>query len=429
MPSNTSTAQALLKDVYEDGVKNQLMNDVPELELFEKLDDLNFEGRQVVMDVKVNRNRGSVALPEGGLVPTSGRQQHENFKVPLKYQYGKASLTEQVIRFSRSNKGSFARTLRDEMDGLVQDMRVQRSFYLWGWGLGIRALINGAASSTTQTFDAPGGVAGATNGTKFLNEGDYIGFVNPTTGLLRLTTNHQITSVPAAGTTAVITATASTTDNDYVVKIARTTGTLVIADTEYGMTPMGILGMIDDATYLDGYFGLSRTTFPILSSTVLTGVGALSADILQRAFDVVMERGSGQPQYLLCRPDTFRAYLTITEKDRRYTGGDLLNPDAGTSVVKKSWDTGAAFGGVPFKRCPDAPYGVIVGCDNRSGYRCAADDGSWVDRDGTIFERSTSAVDTWDLTYRIWDNYILTQPNQSFRLEGISANNVVVHRT
>ena len=428
MPSNTATMDALLHDVWEEGVREELNDAVPELEMFEKAEDLNFEGRQVIIAARLNRNRGSGFAPEGGIYPTAGQQQIENFRVPIRYQYGQYSATEQILRASRSNKGSFAREMKDGMARMVIDMKVQKNFALWGWGMGVRALINGSASSTTQTVDSPGGVAGATNGTRFLNVGDFVGFVNPVTGAVALTTVHEITSVPAAGTTFVMTPTASTTDNHWVVNTRRQSGTLTIGDTDYAKAPMGILGMVDDGTYLNGYFGLSRTTYPILQSTVLTSVGALSGDALQRGLDVVLERSAGQPKYFLMHPHTLRAYLTISENDRRYTGGDLMNPDVGTNAAKKSWDTGVTFGGINLKRCPDAPYGTIVGFDPSSARRVSMDEGSWLDRDGAVLTRSTTAVDTWDATYRLWDNFILENPNQSVRYDGITTTVVVAHR-
>ena len=428
MPSNTSTMDALLLDVYQPGIREEMNDAVPELEMFEKADDLQFEGRQAIIAAHLNRNRGSGFAPEGGLPPTAGQQQIENFRVPIRYQYGQYSATEQIIKASRSNKGSFARELKYGMDRLVQDMRVEKSFAMWGWGMGVRALINGSASSTTQTVDAPGGVAGATNGTRFLNVGDWVGFVNPVTGAVALTTEHEITSVPAAGTTFVMSPTASTTDNHWVVKTRRQSGTLTIGDTDYAKVPMGMLAHVDDSTYAALYFGLSRTTYPILQSTVISSVGALSGDVLQRGLDVMLERSGGIAKYMLLQPHTLRSYLTISENDRRYTGGDLMNPDVGTNAAKKSWDTGITFGGISLKRCIDMPYGMIMALDPSSCRRVVQDEGSWQDRDGSVFSRSTTAVDTNDATYRVWDNFIMENPNQAVRWDGVTSTVVVAHR-
>jgi len=67
------------------------------------------------------------------------------------------------------------------------------------------------------------------------------------------------------------------------------------------------------------------------------------------------------------------------------------------------------------------------GIDTRGCTRYVGNAGSWVDRDGNIFFRA-STVDTWEAEYRLWEQFVDFQPNRSFRLEGISANIVTVHR-
>ncbi len=429
MPGTTSTYDAVLKDVWAEGLRSQLLDDVPELDMFEEAstDDFNYEGKQLVIPVHLGRNRGSYFAAEGGPPPVAGNQKMDKLLVPDTYHYGGIQLNEQTIRATRSNRGAAANALTTEMERLAVDMRIQVSFALWGWGNGIRCLVNGAATTTTVTVDAPGGIAGATNGSRFINEGDAVMAINPATGGLRQAVAYTVTSVPAAGTTFVVDSAVTWTDNDWVVKAAGPAITTLVG-TDFGHAPMGMTGLFDDGTYRNIYFGLSRTTYPIMQTTRISNVGTLSADALQRGFDVVLQRSGGKPTYLLTAPSTLRAYLTISEQERRYTGGDLMNPDIGTNAVKKSWDTGVAFGGVSFKRCVDSPYGVIVAPDTSSALRVVGDKGSWVDRDGSTFTRSTTAVDTFDAQWRIWQNFVVKNPNQSFVMDGINSTIVVVHR-
>jgi hypothetical protein len=53
-------------------------------------------------------------------------------------------------------------------------------------------------------------------------------------------------------------------------------------------------------------------------------------------------------------------------------------------------------------------------------------DGEWADEDGAVL-RAATAVDTWDATYRIYENFALLRPNQSFRLRAISTTFTVAH--
>lgn len=179
---------------------------------------------------------------------------------------------------------------------------------------------------------------------------------------------------------------------------------------------------------MNEYFGLSRTQFPILQSTDINSVGALSADVIQRAIDVSLQVGNSKVMCHLAHPDTRRAYLTIMELDRRYTGPALRNPDAGTAAAKGSYKDGIAFGEVPIYTDPFCPFGFWFGWDNRSSVRYVMSDGEWADEDGAVLRAvGNTAVDTWEAWYRIYENFANLRPNQSFRLRGINATFAIAH--
>jgi hypothetical protein len=419
----------LLKEDYGVGLKNQLADETPVLDLFEREDNAVWEGREHVEAVHVNRNRGVYASAEGGARPTAGNQQVENLRIPIRYIHGSISITTQLIKASKSNKGSFARGMQLEMDRLLDDLRMQRLYYIWHDGRGVRALAQGTpGTDTVMELDAPGGVAGADHGTRYLNVGDQIVAINPATGALRAGGTRRITAVNAAGTACTVSAAIDTAwaDNDFIVHAYGADASVTIGNTEWQHPPMGFLGMIDNGTFVNTYFNLSRTAFPILQSVDINSVGGLSADILQRAADVTLQVGSAKIAYHLTHPDTRRAYLTIMENDRRYMGPALRNPDAGTVAFKGGYNSGLAFGEVPIMVDPHCPFGMWFGFDNRSATRFVMSDGEWADEDGAVL-RAATAVDTWDATYRIYDNFALLRPNQSFRLRAISNTYVVAH--
>ena len=429
MPANTATLDALLKEDYGPAIRNQMNDETPELELFEN-DSSPWQGRERLEAIHVNRNRGSYFTAEGGNIPTAGRQQIENMRLPMRYHHGAIQVTKQLMLASRSNEGAFARGMRLEMDRLLDDMRVQRRFAIWGDGRAVRCLINGGHGTiATVTVDAPGGFAGSTNGSRFINVGDQVAFVLPTTGALRAGGTREVSAVAAAGTSFTVSAVLDTAvdDNDYVVKAYGSDASLNINNTDYNHAPMGLSGIVDNGGLINLFFGLSRTSFPILQSTVISSVGALSADVIQRAIDVTMRVGNSQIAFHLMDPSVVRAYLALAESDRRYMGADLKSPDVGTVAAKNSWNTGLNFGGIPLKRGIDAPYGTWFGVDNRSFVRYVADAGSWVDEDGAVLRRDVTAVDTFLGQYRIYENFAALRPNQSFRLDGITATVIAAH--
>ncbi len=422
----------LFKTTYEAGIKNQLNSSRPISRMFENQDTRDWTGTSKKAKVRVNRNRGVYAANERGGKPGRGQQRLEELDLSMRYIYGGIELTEQLIKFSRSDASSVARAQRFEMEGLVDDLRVQSSFYMAsGYGTGIRCLANGdPTTGVTQNVDAPGGVTGALNGARYLNVGDHVMWIDPALGTLQNATTREITAVNAAGTQFTVSAAihTDTEDNDQIIKAAAA-GTTTIEDTDYMHTPMGLLGLFDDGTYLNNYFGISRTAFPIMRSYVLGSVGALSADVLMRAIHQVFQTSQGKPKFHWMHPSVLRSYITLTNSDRRYTAGELMTPDAGTSAAKQTDEsnTGLKFGNVPIHIDQDLPYGMWFGIDNRDCVRYVGDSGSWVDRDGNIFFRG-STVDTWEAEYRLWEQYVDFRPSRTFRLEGISANVVTVHR-
>jgi hypothetical protein len=204
-----------------------------------------------------------------------------------------------------------------------------------------------------------------------------------------------------------------------------TTGATSVTDTSYGKEIMGLLGLIDDGTYVATLHNVNRTTYPMFSSKVITSVGALSADVLQRAIDVASEVGDGEISDLLMHHSVRRAYLALMESDRRYISGDLSKPDAGTVAAKRG---SLAFGGIPITEDKYAPYGIIFAVD-RSGFkRWSLVNGEWADDDGSVLIRvgtGSSAADQYEAFYRIWDNFSNDYPNRCARLDGVTATVVV----
>jgi len=427
MAANMSTMDPLFKEDYGPALTSQLNNDTPMLDSFEKVEGIRWQGKYHVEPLLVNRNRGSYWSQEGGSPPVAGNQQIEWLRIPCRYFHGSVRFTVQAIKASQSDKGSFARLMRLEMDNLLKDMRVQRNFAIWGDGRGIRALDNATTSGTTLELDSPAGIAGSDHGNRFLNVGDYIAFVTPSTGALSQTGSLKITAINSDGTDVTVdTAISGPADNDYVVKAYGSDTSLAITDTEYLGAAMGIRGIVDSGAVINDFFGLSRVQFPILQSYVLTSVGAISPDIIQRAIDTVGTVGQGKVTKHCMSYDTRRALLAIMENDRRYSHEYLMRPDAGTKIAK-DYTANLTFGGVPVVCDHFAPFGEWYGLDTSSFRRASMTDGEWADETGAVLTAVSGQLDTYEAIYRIYENFYALQPNQCFRLSGITTNIVVAH--
>lgn len=425
MAAELANVEQYLKTKFGPAIIKQLQNETPIRQEFLADKSQTWTGSEVSYPVHVNRNRGVMATAENGSLPTAGNQVLEKWHIPLRFIHGRVQFTGQALKLSESSQGAWARTMTMEMEGLVDDLRQQCEFYYCGTGNGVRALLNGdPGTGLTYTLDSPGGVSGTTHGNRYLNVGDYVSIVSPL-GVLRAGGTRLITAINAAGTTATIAAAADAAcaDNDYVVKAYGSDATITIQNTEYQHPPMGMLGLIDDGTYVDTFHGINRSAYPIMRSAVIPTVGGLSLDILQRGFDLAEQLGSAKISALWCHHSVRRAYLALLEADRRYLGSDLMSPDGGTKAVKGK-DVG--FGAVPVKCAAQFPYATLIGLDKRYLVRYVNTEGEWMNEDGNILSR-VSGYDAFEGTYRLFENNHNDRPNASFRLDGITASVTVAH--
>jgi hypothetical protein len=117
------------------------------------------------------------------------------------------------------------------------------------------------------------------------------------------------------------------------------------------------------------------------------------------------------------------------EVDRRYTAADLMNPNSGTAAAstgRRYADTGLKFGTIPLYQDHMAPYGQMFGLDTRWIKRHPGPMG-WVDEDGNVLSRSASAVDTFEATFRCYEQLSSEKPNTAWKLTGITHDFVASH--
>ena len=429
MPAQDKAAfDAVLKTVWGPGIVELIPTKVKTYELFKEKPAKEWGGRYVTWPVKVGRNQGVGAATELGAIPTSGRQKYAEARIPMRYVYGRASFSAQVMKSSQGSKNAFGPAMETEMSGLVKDLTAELGRMVCYDGRGILALVNVAPSGATTTVDSPGGIAGSVNGNRFIAPDQAIAYINPNSGAIRASNLLRVDTFAATGLsfTTTVNPTGAVADNDYVVR-AMTTAITDVSDTSYQKEPMGILGLVDDGTYVPTLHGINRTTVPLWSSAVIANVGALSADVLQRGCDIADQRGDGEIDTLIMHHSVRRSYLASMEDGRRYAGGDLSNPNAGTVAATKGT---LHFGSIRVMEEKYFPFSTVVGFDSSSAMRFVEVPGEWMDEDGSVLQRigsGTTASDAFECIYRIWQNFHLDRPNQSFRLDNVAATVAVVH--
>jgi hypothetical protein len=432
MALDLSSMNALLKDELEDYVAEQVHTETTALDLFTDGDMESADGRRVLLPTHLRRDHAGIGfVGEGRQLPTPTAEQHGTFSIPFRKSAARFQVTKETIDQSQTNKGSFTRAISMTMDHLVENLVDIRNKAMCHYGADILAYVNGnmADNATTITVDTPGGVVlptGVTNGTRFLQVGQYITAVR--TGALVADTPVQVASIAPAGNYAnftLVSSAADFADNDILIRAHSSTVT-DLADTSYYMAPMGLLGHVDDGTYVNDYMGLSRSTWDVLKSYVFTSVGALSSDILQQGVDVAYARGRGKLKYFICEQAVRRQILALREGDVRYDGSGSVNPDAGSKMGQGGENT-ITWSTMPIKVDYNFPYGMLLGVDPSGFTKYSVVPGKFEDWGGSVLLPAAQTHTATGLFY-IQDNFFNDSSNKSVRWDGIdvSVNNIHV---
>ena len=420
---------AIFKSVYEEGVSQGVHEKNPLRDLI-KTEKVPFKGLEIVKLAHTSRNISPMFVGEDSAFADAGQQGYTRLTIDQKKLMSRLRMTWEVMQDSTSSEGAFISARKSEMQYLIDDMARRDEHAINGTGRGILALVDETPSGTTLDVDAPGGITNDNFGNRFLSAGMYIAAINPATGNLR-TSIRRVDQTPAAGSTIVNDAATYTgwVNNDYLVQAANSAVTSVL-DTSYEHAWMGVMGLVDDGTYLSNYFGVVRSAVPAYSSYVNASTGALSTDLIQRVSDIVDQKLGGRVSIILCHHSIRRLVIQLTDSDRRYFGASLSKPDPGTVAFKQG---DVPFGDVPVRALRDFPLDVMMFLDlQNAGFKeYVSESGKWVDEDGSVLVRvgsGTTGRDAFEAWYRMRKQYFMEYPAYCARLDGITNTGLVVQR-
>jgi len=423
----TADVTQLLKEVYGPSVVNQLNDEIRALKHFERSESAQWLGEVFVESLHTGRNYSTKGAAEGGLLPNAGKQSYSELRIPDRYVYGTIEVTAQIMSEVKG-KGAFANGLDREINGMIRDLKVECNRMMWGDGSGTLALVTsdiGGSPVSVIPVDTPGKVTGVINGARFLRVGMEVALFDAAPGSNTPNAVRTITAVAADGTDITVDATVINTDapvNGVITKGVDIGGVL---EGSFNLEPMGILGLVDDGTFVNVLHGLNRTNEPIFKSNRFSNVGSLEEIILHRALDTCDEIAGAEPDWYTCHHSVHREYIKISLPDKRYSGESLMRPDVGISGGGKKHEL--TFSGSGLEKERYCPYGTLYGIDSSACKRYVNVEGKWVDEDGAILHRGAGTTDTFKGTFRKFSNHGVLQSNSSFILDGINATIDVVN--
>jgi hypothetical protein len=431
MGADKQALDAIFKDVLEEGIAEGV-NDRNPLRDVIKTETSPFRGREIVKLAHTSRNQSPMFVGEDSAYADATQQGYARFFVDQKKLMARIRMTYEVMQDSTSNEGAFISARKSEMQYLINDIARRDEHALASDGRGVLALVDESPSGAVLDVDAPGGITNDNFGNRFISPGIFVGAVNPSTGALR-TTIHKVMSCSSDGTQITVDSATHTgwANNDYIVQAANLSVTDVL-DTSYEHAWYGLMALVDDGTYRQQYFGLDRDQHPAYAAYVTASTGALSVDLIQRVSDVLDQKLGGSTSMILAHHSTRRLVVQLTDADRRYSGANLMKPDAGTVAFKQG---DIPFGDVPVRAIRDFPLDVMMFLDlKNAGFKeYVSEAGKWVDEDGLVLRMvgggtGTSARDAFEAVYRVRKQYFLENPGYCARLDGITGQSLVVVR-
>ena len=421
------------KDIFEKGVSEGVNNEFPLNDFFTKeTSDADYlGGGGHIWSHHTGRNVSPMFTREGAAFAAAGAQRHVKGQIGIKKMMARLYMTAEAMEFYQRSEASYVNAMADEKTRLVDDIAFRKEYAIASDGRGILALLSDDPGTGTDVdVDSPGNIPGTSFGNRYMQRDMFVAAVNPATGALRAGIA-KIADLNADGSdfTAAAAVDTAWADNDYIVQAANGSVTSVL-DTSYEAGIWGLPALIDDGTYRDNYFGISRTDAPSLKSYVVASAGAFSLDLAQRTADVVNQKLGGKVDTLVMHHSVRREYIKLLNADRRYSGNNLQNPNGGTNAMQQGDLT---LGECKVKAVRSIGLAQVYFLDTKKSKfkRYVAEEGKFEDRDGSIWVRDgsgNSARHAFEAWWYCWEQNFCENPGMNARWDGVTGQTLVVVR-
>jgi hypothetical protein len=394
--SNLTSADAYLKNVYYPPWVEQLNQETAILDVLEKTnanDMGTFGGRQLIFVAHSTRNRGRGGQTDGGQLATAGTQGGVDGIVNIKYFNVAIELSDQVIKQTKSDPGSFVRDLTFEMEMANKDMRKDVTRIAYGTGDGLLASCT-TTQATVNTFAVDSG--------QYIAVGDTVDILVKSTGATSTgAVGRQVTAVTFTGTPNGATqANANITVNGATISVDNTFGVYISGDRSL------------ESDGLRNICSTARTLHQINSSTAGNGFwdsnvkdfanAAPSEDGVMQLAQQIRQRSGFPPKF---------GMMTLGGQRRlanTYTNAKRFN-DNNATEYKGGYDTilvNAGGNALAMRADVDAPCGnfFLLNDDGLCWSQIGPPD--WLqppDDKGSVFQlKSGATAGTWQRIWQAW---------------------------
>ena len=377
MPStgtNRVNSENLLRTVYLRKMRAHFSLRSLLLQAFRRNETSYAPGKEISVALHAAGGEG-YSWSRAGLVPPPSHQQVE--RATFKFEQMSAAIRLEVgfVEDAASKEASEVRPLEFETKGLVEQLRKDLNFDMYGNGTGIVATVKSSADNTSFVVDELRGVRNnlrvdvlrTDDGTD--GGGGVFGAqitVNRKTNLVTLKDGATLSSSSVLnGNTADFAVYRSNSRNEAIFGLDA-----AISDAN---PPGANYGNVDRSLDANDFY----------RANVLDNNGTKRAPtmkLFQDMLDLIQRNGPGQIDLIIVGLEVWSALIEELTKDRRYGGNQKL---------LMGWAEAVMFGSIPITKDADAPPDKAWFIDTSTWTIYQNDEGKWMDQDGAILSRVT----------------------------------------
>jgi hypothetical protein len=372
-----ATVDAVLKEVYEPRMRDQLQSDTITLKRIEQTSEgvtSEVGGKYVTFPIRTRRNHGIGARAENTVLPNAQSQKYAAARVSLAYLYGAAELTGQAMELADKNFQAFVSVLSQELEGLRQTLSKDMNRQTYGTSVGILATATGAGSTTTfVTTDA---------GAQYLEVGMILDIFDTSAAGLMTGGPFEITGLASAAGNTTVTYTGAS-------GAATASGDTLHRAGSRNLETIGFREIIDDAGTL---YNINPATEPVWKSIDNNNAGtprALSEGLMIKTADDVRKNG-GKTTVIFTSPGVRRAYFQLLVQQRKYN--DTTEFEGGFKGLKFTTDAGE----IPVISDWDCQPGRMYFVNEKEIKLYREADWSFMNRDGSNWQRKITSAGKFD---------------------------------
>lgn len=364
-----ATADAILKDLYSDPIREQTNYKTWMLDKIERDSSrVDFEGRRAIMPLHTTQNPSEGSMVDGGTLATPGIEGNADAIVPIRYVNSGLELTDQLIKQAKSDKGAFVNVLTDRTKRLGQGFRKKINRQLFGDGLGTLAtLASSPAGATTATVDT----------VQYLKIGQIVDVRTKATGALENAGNVSLTITAINKGTKVVTFSGNVTATTV-------TAGIYIAGS-YGLEMTGLRQVAATGRTLHGINSATAGN-EFWDAKVKNASGSIAGEgLFEQLADDTGSEGSGEIETFLTTRGIRRRLADTYQSAKRFNDARAVDVHGGYSAIMVNE--------IPVISDDDVPKGWAFGLPSDAFTLYQVEEPGWLEsQDGTVWHLAAGSI-------------------------------------